>query len=98
MIRHVVMFKWTDDVDAAHVATVTAELAKLPAAIDQIRSYTHGPDVGAVAGNFDYVVNGDFDSIDDFFVYRDHPAHQALVNTFIAPHVAERSAAQFTVS
>lgn len=98
MIRHVVMFKWANDVDAAHVAATTAEFATLPPAIEQIRSYSYGPDLGAVAGNFDYVVTGEFDSIDDFFAYRDHPAHQALVNTFIAPYVTERRAVQFAVS
>jgi len=98
MIRHVVMFKWANDVDAAHVAAITAEFATLPPAIEQIRSYSYGPDLGAVAGNFDYVVIGEFDSIDDFFAYRDHPAHQALVNTFIAPYVTERRAVQFAVS
>lgn len=98
MIRHVVMFKWANDVDAAHVAATTAEFATLPPAIEQIRAYSYGPDLGAVAGNFDYVVTGEFDSIDDFFAYRDHPAHQALVNTFIAPYVTERRAVQFAVS
>ena len=98
MIRHVVMFRWADDVDAAHVAATTAEFATLPAAIGQIRSYSYGADLGAVASNFDYAVTGEFDSIDDFFAYRDHPAHQALVSTFIASHVVERHAVQFTVS
>ena len=97
MIRHVVMFKWADAVDAGHVAATTAEFATLPTLIEQIRSYSYGPDLGAVAGNFDYVVTGEFDSIDDFFAYRDHPAHQALVQTFIVPHVSERVAVQFTV-
>ena len=98
MIRHVVMFKWTDAVDAAHVAATTAEFATLPALIEQIRSYSFGPDLGAVAGNFDYVVTGEFDSIDDFVAYREHPAHQVLVSTFIAPHITERHAVQFAVS
>lgn len=98
MIRHVVVFKWANDVDAAHVAATTVEFATLPAAIEQIRSFSFGPDLGAVAGNFDYVVTGEFDSIDDFFAYRDHPAHQALVQRFIAPHVTERRAVQFAVS
>ncbi len=97
MIRHVVMFRWNDGVDAAHIAATTAEFAALPSAIPQIRSYAWGADLGVATTNFDYAVTGEFDSVDDFLAYRDHPAHQALVQAFIVPHVRERIAVQFDV-
>lgn len=98
MIRHVVMFRWNDGVSAEHIAATTAEFATLPPAIAQIRSYAWGADLGVAPTNFDYAVTGEFDSVDDFIAYRDHPAHQALVQTFIVPHVSERVAVQFDVA
>ncbi|HEY5663613.1 MAG TPA: Dabb family protein [Ilumatobacter sp.] len=95
MFRHVVMFKWTDDVDAAHVAAVSAALDGLVAAIPEIRSYRHGPDAGVNSGNYEYVVVGDFDSADDYVVYRDHPAHRAMIADLITGRVAERAAIQY---
>ena len=97
MIRHVVMFRWNDGVDAAHVAATTAAFALLPGTIAQIRAYAFGADLGLVPTNFDYAVTGEFDSIDDFIAYRDHPHHQALVQAFIVAHVSERVAVQFSV-
>lgn len=95
MFRHVVMFRWTDDVDDDAVAEVARRLDELPEAIVQIRSYRHGPDAGVTDGNFDYVVVGDFDSEDDYVTYRDHPAHAAFIADVIVGSVAERAAVQY---
>ena len=95
MFRHVVMFSWTDDVDDAHIATVSAALDTLPATIDVLRTYRHGRDVGISDGNFDYVVVADFDSADDFAVYRDHPDHVAVIQRVFAGKVAQRVAVQY---
>lgn len=97
MIRHVVMFRWADDVDDDHVAAVTAGLDGLPAQIPEIVAYRHGPDVGINAGNFDYVVVGDFASADDYLVYRDHPEHRAFIERLIAGRVSDRSAVQYEI-
>lgn len=98
MIRHVVMFRWNEGVSAEHVVATTAEFATLPPSIPQIRSYSWGADLGVAPTNFDYAITGEFDSVEEFIAYRDHPAHQALVQTFIVPHVSERVAVQFTVA
>lgn len=98
MIRHVVLFKWNEGVDEAHVAATTAAFAALPAQIPQIVSYSFGSDLGVAPTNFDYAVTGEFASLDDFIAYRDHPAHQALLHACIVPFVATRHAVQFSVS
>jgi hypothetical protein len=95
MFRHVVMFSWTDDVDEAHVAAVSAALDTLPGKIDVLRGYRHGPDVGISDGNFDYVVVADVDSADDFAAYRDHPDHVAVIQQVFAGKVAQRAAVQY---
>jgi hypothetical protein len=97
MIRHVVMFRWQQGVEADHVAAMTEAFAELPSLIDQIVSYSYGPDLGLAGTNFDYAVTGEFASVEDFFAYRDHPAHQAIVQTYIASYVSERCAVQFSL-
>lgn len=94
MFRHVVLFRWNDDVDETHIALVESRLDALPAAIPEIRDYRHGADAGLAEGNFDYVVVGDFDSVDDYMVYRDHAAHQALISDVLAGRISERAAVQ----
>ncbi|MDH4278459.1 MAG: Dabb family protein [Acidimicrobiia bacterium] len=97
MFRHVVMFKWADGVDADHVAAVAAGLDNLAATIEQIKQYRHGPDVGLSDQNFDYVVVGDFDSSDDYVVYRDDPVHKDFIAELIAGRVTERAAVQYEI-
>ncbi len=97
MFRHVVMFKWADGVDDDHVAAVGAGLDHLAATIEQIKGYRHGPDAGLSDQNFDYVVVGDFDSADDYAVYRDHPVHQDFIAELIAGRITERAAVQYTI-
>lgn len=93
--RHVVMFKWCDHVDGDHVGRVRDGLDALPPQIAQIRTYAHGADVGVAEGNFDYVVVADFDNVDDWRTYRDHPAHVLFVEELIKGNVEHRAAVQF---
>jgi hypothetical protein len=95
MIRHVVLFRWNDDVDDAHVARVAAGLDGLPATIPEIRRYVHGRDLGLAPGNHAYAVVADFDSIEDLTTYREHPVHRALIDELLTPYVADRAAVQF---
>ena len=97
MIRHVVMFEWNDDVDDAHIAATSAALTALGESLPEIAVYRHGADLGINDGNFDYVVVGDFTTVDDYVTYRDHPDHQALIQTFIAGRVATRAAVQYDI-
>jgi hypothetical protein len=93
--HHCVMFRWTDDVDADHIARVAARLDTLPGLIPEIKRYHHGRDAGVNAGNYDYVVVGEFDDVDGYLTYRDQPDHQELIAELITGRVAERAAVQF---
>ena len=89
------MFKWNEDVTAEHVSSVAAALDSLVDGIPEIKGYKHGPDAGLSDQNFDYVVIGDFDSADDYIVYRDHPLHQQMIAELIAGRIVTRSAVQY---
>lgn len=95
MIHHVVMFRWKDGVDDAHVQATAAALRALPGQIPEIVSYSCGPDLGVAETNFDFAVSAQFADVEGFVTYRDHPAHQAVVQQMISPFVAERCAVQF---
>lgn len=95
MLRHVVMFRWEAAVGDDHVAAVAAGLDGLAATIPGIRSYHHGTDVAVNDGNFDYAVVADFNDVEDYLVYRDHPLHQDFIRQLIVGKIADRSAVQF---
>ena len=93
--HHCVMFRWTDAVDSDHIGRIAAGLDTMPGLIPEIKRYRHGRDAGVNAGNYDYVVVGEFDDVDGYLTYRDHPDHQAFIAELITGHVAERAAVQF---
>lgn len=96
MFRHVVMFEWNDDVDAEHVSATGAALDAVVASLPEVvRDYRHGPDLGLTDGNYDYVIVGEFASIDDYVVYRDHPDHQQVIADYITGRVSTRAAVQY---
>lgn len=96
MIRHVVLLKWNEGVDAAHISATKAALDRLPGLIAEIVSYQNGPDLRVAPTNFDYAVTAEFASTDDFVRYRDHPAHQEVVQTYLAGF-SQRFAVQFSL-
>lgn len=95
MFRHVVMFRWNDDVDTQHIAAAGAALDAVVTDIAEVGDYRHGPDLGLVEGNFDYVIVGEFASVDDYIVYRDHPEHQRVIEEYIKGRVSARAAVQY---
>lgn len=96
MFRHVVMFQWKPDTTEADRGAVSDALAGLPAAIDTLRTYRIGPDAGLAPDNWDFVIVADFDDEAGYLVYRDHPAHQAVIAEAIKPAIAARAAVQYS--
>src|SRR5262249_46583011 len=94
MFRHVVMLRWQDSAHEEQVAAVRDGLRALPPQIPELREYTGGEDARVNEGNYDMVVVADFDDVDGYLVYRDHPAHQAVITEHIRPILADRAAVQ----
>ena len=95
MIRHVVLFRWTEEATEEQKRRVAAEIARLPSLVPSLRAFHIGSDLGINPGNFDFAVAADFDDVDGYLAYRDHPEHRAIVAEFIQPIVAERAAVQY---
>jgi hypothetical protein len=95
MIRHVVLFRWAPGATDEQKQRVAAELSRLPALVPSLRDYRLGANLGLNPGNFEFAVAADFDDVDGYLAYRDHPEHRAIVAEFIQPIVTERAAVQY---
>lgn len=93
-LRHVVTLTFADDTTEDQVEEIVAALRLLPSQIDELRAYVVGVDAGISEGNATLAIVADFDSVEGYEVYRDHPAHQAAITQLIVPVIAGRSAVQ----
>ena len=94
-LRHVVMFKWVDGLEPDHIDRVRDGLNSMPTTIDEIRGYLHGTDIGISDGNYDYVLVADFDNVEGYRTYRDHPHHVLFIEEVIKGSVAQRASVQY---
>ena len=97
MFRHVVVLRWVAEATAEQRSAVQSGLNALPARIHEIRNYTVGADAHLNDANFDLVVVADFDDVDGYLVYRDHPDHVAVITEHIRPILADRAAVQHEI-
>ncbi len=97
MIRHTVLLTFVEGTDADVVDGIVASLSQLPERIPSIRSYVVATDLGLADGNATLAVHGEFDDVEGYVVYRDHPEHRAVIDTQIVPVLASRSAAQIEI-
>jgi Stress responsive A/B Barrel Domain len=95
MIRHVVLFRWTEEATEEQKQRMASEVARLPLLVPSLRAFRAGADLGLNQGNFDFAAAADFDDVDGYLAYRDHPGHRAIVNQFILPIAAQRAAVQY---
>jgi len=96
MLRHCVMFKWNEGVSDETKAAISAGLDQL-ADLDAVAAYHHGPDAGISDGNWDYVVVGDFTTVDNYQTYATDADHLALIADVIRPNISSRAAVQYTI-
>lgn len=93
-LRHIVTLTFTDDADDDQIHEIVEALRRLPSQIDEIDSYVVGTDAELADGNAHLGIVADFSSVEAYEVYRDHPAHQAVITQLIIPVIAGRSAVQ----
>ena len=95
MFRHVVVFRFTPQTSEEQQQELARQLRTLPGAIEQIKAYHVGLDAGMNPGNYQFAVVADFDSVEDYLVYRDHPVHRDIIGKYVQPIVADRAAVQY---
>jgi hypothetical protein len=75
VIKHIVIFKWREDVTEADVSAVLAQLRALPSVIDALEDYLATPDLGLTDGTGDFAIVASVASPDALRTYLDHPRH-----------------------
>lgn len=93
-VRHVAMFRWKPGVTAEQVAGVSAALDRMPAVVDTIRRYEHGPDEGFGEPRWDYAVVAEFDDEAGWRAYDEHPDHAQFLGEVLSPLAEERASIQ----
>ncbi len=97
MLRHVVLFTWSDAADPERRrATVTA-LRRLREDVGGMSSLAVSDDAGLVEGNAHTVLVADFADAEAFRRYASDPTHQAVIAEHVRPWLASRSAVQYEV-
>jgi hypothetical protein len=94
MIRHVVVFTWSENADAGTRARSVAALRGLREDVGGMTALTVAEDAGLTDGNAHAVLIADFPDVDAFRRYAQDPVHQAVIAEHIRPHLAARSAVQ----
>lgn len=96
-LRHIVTLTFRDGTTPDQIDTIVTALRGLPSQIPQIQAYSVGVDAGLDDGNAALGIVGDFASAADYEVYRDHPAHRAVITQHILEVLAGRSAVQHEI-
>jgi Stress responsive A/B Barrel Domain len=97
MIRHIVLFRWSETASPEQKSRAAAEIGRLPSLVPSIREFSSGTDLGVNEGNLDFAVTAVFDDMDGYLAYRDNPDHRAMVRDHILPIAAVRAAIQLLV-
>lgn len=95
MLRHVVLFTWTDDADETRRAATVDALRRLREEVGGMSSLIVSPDAGLVDGNAHTVLVADFPDEESFRRYAQDPVHQAVIAEHVRPWLAARSAVQY---
>lgn len=97
MILHLATFRWKDDVTAADVDELTAQLTDMAAAIPELRSYRCGESLRLRPNGADFGVAAIVDDEAGLAAYLDSGAHTAVYDRLLARMILERAAVQLPV-
>ncbi|HLM06573.1 MAG TPA: Dabb family protein [Blastococcus sp.] len=95
MIRHVVVFTWSEAADESRRRTAIEALRRLREDVGGMTSFVVAEDAGLIDGNADTVLIADFPDADAFSRYAQHPAHLAVLAEHVRPWLADRSVLQY---
>lgn len=97
MIKHIVLFKLkTFDDKEASMKQIKAELEKLPQIISALKEIHVGLNMNP-AEKWDLSLEAIVANLHDLDIYANHPAHQLIVKTMIAPIKEERACVDYEI-
>lgn len=90
MIKHIVMWKFKDDVIEADKLEMKRRLESLKGVVPSLLQIEVGMDIVGTEQSKDMVLTTLFNSLSDLQAYADDPAHLTVVE-FVKPLVCERA-------
>jgi hypothetical protein len=97
MLRHVVLFTWSDAADARRRKTTVQALRRLRQDVGGMTSLIVADDAGLSDGTADTVLIADFPDVESYYRYAQDPVHIAVLAEHVRPWLAARSALQYVV-
>jgi hypothetical protein len=96
MIKHIVMWKFKENVQEADRLEMKRQLESLKGVVPSLLQIEVGMDIVGTDASMDMVLTTSFHSLSDLQAYADDPAHQKVV-AFVKPLVCERAVVDFEV-
>lgn len=96
MIKHIVMWKFKDEVSEADKLEMKRQLEALKGVVPTLIDIEIGLDVVGSDASKDMVLYSEFNSLDDLKAYAGHPEHLKVVE-FVKPLVSERAVVDYEV-
>ena len=96
MIKHIVMWKFKEDVAAEDKLEMKRQLEALQGVVPSLIDIEIGLDVVGKEASKDMVLTTEFNSMDDLAAYAGHPEHVKVVE-FVKPLVCERAVVDYEV-
>jgi hypothetical protein len=93
MLRHVVLFKWSESATPEERAVACKRIADLAPLFPEVQRFELGQDAGIREGMYDAVLVADFPDVDTYRAYVTHPEHVDVIAE-IAPIVAQKASVQ----
>ena len=79
MLKHVVFFKFKQDVPDAEISELEKGLAELPGIIPEILEFEFGRDVAHSERSYDFALVSAFKDLETMRAYQVHPAHKKIL-------------------
>ena len=94
-VRHMVLFRFRPEVDAARRRAVLGRLAELPSHYPAMQRFGLGENASERDDTFSHVMTLEFDGFDALHAYLNSERHERLVRDWFGPSVAARAIASY---
>ncbi len=95
MLRHVVLFTWSEAADERRRATTVQALRRLRQEVGGMTQLIVADDAGLSDGTADTVLIADFPDVEAYYRYAQDPVHIAVIAEHVRPWLASRTALQY---
>jgi len=96
MIKHIVMWKFKDDVIEADKLEMKRQLESLKGVVPTLIDIEIGKDIVGKDASKDMVLTTEFESMEGLAAYAGHPEHLKVVE-FVKPLVCERAVVDYEI-